>query len=127
MRLFQLTTCLIGWLAAAGGNPDDERPQPTTVKDLIVGKWEDPKAPGNWLDFHQDGACAASIRAGPIKSNVGGSYRILDDGSLEIKVKLPGALGGQESEALQFGVRVTKETLTLVDKTGKESSYRRTR
>jgi len=100
---------------------DPEKPQPAKIKELIVGKWEDPKRPGNWWEFDRDGDFTASIRAGVIKSNTGGTYRILADGSLEMTIKVL----GQATEPVKFKVKVTKERLTFVDEKGKEDSYQR--
>src|SRR5262249_45730715 len=100
---------------------DPETPQPAKIKELIVGKWEDPKRPGNWWEFDRDGDFTASIRAGVIKSDTGETYRILADGSLEMTIKVL----NQASEPVKFKVKVTKERLTFVDEKGKEDSYQR--
>jgi uncharacterized protein (TIGR03066 family) len=107
--------------ATAKDVAEPEKPQPAKMKELIVGKWEDPKRPGNWWKFERDGEFTVSIRAGVIRSNTGGTYRILADGSLEMTIKV----FNQVSDPMKSKVKVTKERLTFVDEKGKEESYQR--
>jgi hypothetical protein len=107
--------------ATAKDVAESEKPQAAKIKELIVGRWEDPKRPGNWWKFDRDREFTVSIRAGVIRSNTGGTYRILADGSLEMTIKVL----GQTSEPVKFKVKVTKGRLTFVDEKGKEENYRR--
>ena len=100
---------------------DPDKPQPAKIKELMIGKWEDPTRPGNWWEFDRDGDFTASIRQGVIRSNTKGTYRILADGSLEMTIKVL----DQTSEPVKFKVKVTKERLTFVDEKGKEDGYQR--
>jgi hypothetical protein len=58
-----------------------------------------------------------------IRSHTGGTYRVLEDGTLELRV----IVGNQVSEPFKTMVKVTKERLTFVDEKGKEDSYQRAR
>jgi hypothetical protein len=100
---------------------DPDKPQPAKIKELMIGKWKDPTRPGNWWKFDRDGEFTASIRAGVIRSNTGGTYRILADGSLEMSIKV----FNQVSDPIKCKVKVTKERLTFVHEKGKEESYQR--
>jgi uncharacterized protein (TIGR03066 family) len=100
---------------------DPDKPQPAKIKELMIGKWEDPTRPGNWWEFDRDGDFIASIRQGVIRCNTKGTYRILADGSLDMTIKV----FDQTSEPVKFKVKVTKKRLTFVDEKGKEDSYQR--
>jgi len=123
MRLLLLmsTAAVANWFAATSPGAEPHKRIQGQTKELLVGKWEDPKRPGNGWEFDNQGGFTASILAGVIRSHTGGTYRVLGDGSLELRV----TVGGQPGEPFKSKVRVTKERLTFIDETGKEESYQR--
>ena len=124
MQLFLMGLAFaVTWLAGAvPAAAADKSPQERT-KELLVGKWEDPGRPGNGWEFDREGHFAASIDAGVIRSHTGGTYRVLADGSLELRVLVE----GQPGDPVTFAVKVTKDKLTFIDGPGKEESYQRTK
>jgi hypothetical protein len=123
MRLLLLVSIawVAGWFAAAPPGTGAEKSLREKTQELLVGRWEGPQRPGNGWEFDKGGRFAASISAGVIRSHTGGTYRVLEDGSLELRV----VVGNQVSEPLKCRVRVTKDRLTFIDDEGKEDSYRR--
>jgi hypothetical protein len=123
MRLLLLVSAAVvaSWSAAVSPGTEPRKPIPGRTKELLVGKWEDPRRPGNGWEFDKEGGFTASILAGVIRSQTGGTYRVLDDGSLELRV----TVGGRPGEPFKSKVRVTNERLTFIDETGKEESYQR--
>lgn len=125
MRLLLLTgtAAVASWLAATSSGAEPRRHTPGQTRELLVGKWEDPKRPGNGWEFDKEGCFTALIVAGVIRSHTGGTYRVLKDGSLELRV----TVGGRPGEPFKSEVRVTRERLTFIDEAGKEESYQRTK
>jgi hypothetical protein len=117
MRLLPLFSiaCCAAWCSAA--------PLQEQTRELLVGKWEDPKRPGNGWEFDPSGCFTASITAGVIRAHPKGTYRVLKDGSLEVRVKV----GDQVARPRRYRVRVTKQRLILINKQGKETGFQRAR
>src|SRR5260221_14246443 len=73
-------------------------------QDLIIGKWRQSEGKGH-LEFLKDGKLKFLI---PQNSSVDGTYKFLDDKTLEIKMSFE----GQETKT-KLKVTVTKDELTM--------------
>jgi uncharacterized protein (TIGR03066 family) len=97
----------------------------SSAKDLIVGKWSaKEKAPGTdkelemVVEFTKDGKMIIDM-AGLMKLE--GSYKVIDDKTLEVMMKTPD--GKEKTEKGAFSV--TADKLTMKDPGGKETTFTR--
>jgi hypothetical protein len=114
--------CVASWFAAVSPSSGAEKPLQEKTRALLVGRWEDPRRPGNGWEFDKDGRFTAEISAGVIHAHPAGTYRVLKDGTLEVQVRV----GDQVARPRKFRVKVTKERLTFIHK-HHEESYQRAR
>jgi len=120
--LLMSIACVASWDMTAFLGIGAEKPAQEKTKELLIGKWEDPKRPGNGWEFDKDGGFTAEISAGVIRSHTQGTYRVQADGSLEVQVRV----GDQVARPRRFNVKVTKDRLTFIHLQDEES-YQRAR
>jgi uncharacterized protein (TIGR03066 family) len=97
-------------------------------EELIVGKWtHTEKAGANeitvTLEFTKDSKLNMEMTLPNAKDplKITGSYKVVDDKTLEITAKDP--KGDEKTD--KGGFEVTKDKLTLIDKTGKKTEFTR--
>lgn len=115
--------CVASWFTPIALGAGVQKSVQEQNRELLLGKWTDPRRPGNSWEFHKDGSFTADISAGEIRSHTGGTYRVLKDGALEMQVRV----GGQVVALPKFRVKVTKEKMIFLHDKGPEESYQRVR
>jgi len=90
-------------------------------KEKIIGKWEYTKKEGDieskiTMDFKKDGNFTMGMEAGPLKMNVDGKYKWVDNDHIEITFKVPG--GKEEKTEKLKVVKVDDKELQLEGKMG---------
>jgi uncharacterized protein (TIGR03066 family) len=96
--------------------------QEQDVKKQIVGKWETSQKVGDkdikvGLEFAKDGKTIVTVR----DVNISGTYRVLDDGKVEVALVLK-----DRTAKGTYEVKVTADTLEMKDtKDGKVDKYKR--
>jgi len=120
LPLLMIAALIVGWCLTASPGYGGEKRSPEKTKELLVGKWQDRDRPGNGWEFDKDGGFTAEISAGVIRSHTRGTYRVLEDGSLEVRVRA----GDQVARPRRFRVKVTKERLTFIGPHGEDSLQR---
>jgi len=125
MRLLLLVSsaCVASWFVVASPGIGAEKSPQEKTRELLVGKWVDPDRPGNAWQFDKKGRFVVSISAGEIRAHPQGTYRVLEDGSLEVQVRV----GDVVVRPRKYRVKVTKDRLTFIDPLQGEASFQRAR
>ena len=92
------------------------------AKDLIVGKWEINKEnQKGTIEFGKDNTLKARIKADDNDINITGTYKFLDDDTIEVEMTI---MGGSRKHKLK--VTVTKDELKTEDPdNGKKDTLKR--
>jgi len=122
MRFLLLVSsaCVASWFVVASPGIGAEKSLQEKTRELLVGKWVDPDRPGNAWEFDKKGRFVVSISAGEIRAHPQGTYRVLEDGSLQTRVRF----GDIVAPPRNFKVKVTKDTLTFIHGQHKETYHR---
>jgi uncharacterized protein (TIGR03066 family) len=101
-------------LLAAGAVSAEDKPQ-----QLILGRWEPADSKGkSVIEFLKDG----KLRISADTLTLEGSYKFIDDKTLEVKV----ILGGNEKPSSKLKITVTKDELTTEEEgKGKKERFKR--
>jgi uncharacterized protein (TIGR03066 family) len=116
MRLSPLLVIvLLGLLTAVAGLQAQDKPQ-----DLILGKWDPVDEKGkSTVEFLKDG----KLRISAQQLTLEGSYKFLDDKTIETRV----IFAGKEEKGLKLAIKVTKDELVTTHLEGTKTEQRFTR
>jgi uncharacterized protein (TIGR03066 family) len=98
-------------------------------KDMIVGKWEPAdtkdKKGSAVVEFTKGGDLKISVKAGEMNIDIKGTYKFIDDDTVEITVEAPfGGKDEKKSEKLKIK-SIKGDEMVIINPQGKEEKMKR--
>ena len=97
-------------------------------KELIVGKWTPAEAQGKGIEavieFTKDGKIKVAVKAEGFNLDLGGSYKFIDDKTLETTVDDPQAKGKSKTEKSTIK-SISADELVITNAQGKDEKFKK--